>query len=180
VVVDHRRTLVGVVAGSHLIGHASTAQATSDAAREVAESLRRRLPGPEVSARALRERSWWSGPEVYVLVDDYDLAVPVAGAPHPLLPLVEFLPQAKDVGLHVVVARRCGGASRALFDPFLSRLRELGTPGLVMNGSPDEGILLESIKPRPLPPGRATLVDRRNGPRRIQLAWLPPDVDEGS
>jgi S-DNA-T family DNA segregation ATPase FtsK/SpoIIIE len=49
-----------------------------------------------------------------------------------------------------------------------------------MNGSPDEGILLESVKPRPLPPGRATLVDRRNGPRRIQLAWLPPDVDEGS
>ena len=67
---------------------------------------------------------------------------------------MEFLPQAKDVGLHVVVARRCGGAARALFDPLLGRLRELGAPGLVMNGSPDEGALVDTVKPGPQPPGR--------------------------
>ncbi|GAA1188387.1 type VII secretion protein EccCa [Pseudonocardia alaniniphila] len=178
VVVDHRRTLLGVVPESHLIGYASTAGATAEAAHEVAASLRRRMPGPDVTPRALRERSWWTGPEVYVLIDDYDLVAPGGGAEHPLLPLVEFLPQAKDVGLHLVVARRCGGASRALFDPLLGRLRELGAPGLVMNGSPDEGALVESVKPSPLPPGRATLVDRRRGARRVQLAWLPPDTED--
>ena len=178
VVVDHRRTLLGAVPGSHLIGCTSTPEATAEAAREVAASLRRRLPGPEVSPRALRERSWWTGPEVYVLVDDYDLVAPGAGAPHPLLPLVEFLAQAKDVGLHVVVARRCGGAGRALFDPLLGRLRELAVPGLVMNGSPDEGALVGTVKPAALPPGRGTLVDRRRGARHVQLAWLPPDTDE--
>jgi S-DNA-T family DNA segregation ATPase FtsK/SpoIIIE len=94
------------------------------------------------------------------------------------VPLVEFLAQAKDVGLHLVVARRCGGAGRALFDPLLGRLRELAVPGLVMNGSPDEGALVESVKPASLPPGRATLVDRRRGARRIQIAWLPPDVED--
>ena len=93
------------------------------------------------------------------------------------LPLVEFLPQAKDVGLHLVVARRCGGAGRALFDPLLGRLRELAAPGLVMNGSPDEGALVGTVRPQPLPPGRATLVDRRRGTRRVQLAWMPPDGD---
>jgi len=180
VVVDHRRGLLGAVPESHLIGYASTAEATVEAAREVAASLRRRLPGPDVTPRALRERSWWTGPEVYVLVDDYDLVAPGAGAAHPLLPLVEFLPQAKDVGLHLVVARRCGGAGRALFDPLLGRLRELAAPGLVMNGSFEEGALLESVKPSPLPPGRGTLVDRRRGARRIQLAWLPPDAEEAS
>ena len=177
-VVDHRRTLLGAVPGSHLIGCTSTPEATAEAAREVAASLRRRLPGPEVSPRALRERSWWTGPEVYVLVDDYDLVAPGAGAPHPLLPLVEFLAQAKDVGLHVVVARRCGGAGRALFDPLLGRLRELAVPGLVMNGSPDEGALIGTVKPAALPPGRGTLVDRRRGARHVQVAWLPPDTDE--
>ncbi len=126
---------------SHLIGHTSTAESTADAMREIAESLRRRLPGPAVSARALRERSWWTGPELYLLVDDYDLVAPVGGAAHPLAPLVEFLAQAKDVGLHVVVARRCGGAARALFDPLLGRLRELGAATVIMNGSPDEGPL---------------------------------------
>ena len=107
-----------------------------EAAHDIAASLRERLPGPTVGPRELRERSWWSGPEVVVLVDDYDLVAPGGATVHPLLPLLEFLPQAKDVGLHVVVTRRCGGAARALFDPLLGRLRELAVPGLVMNGSP--------------------------------------------
>jgi S-DNA-T family DNA segregation ATPase FtsK/SpoIIIE len=171
VVVDHRRGLLGVVPKSHLIGYTSTQQNTAAAADEIASSLRKRLPGKDVTPRMLRERSWWKGPEVYVLVDDYDLVTPATGA-NPLLPLVEFLPQAKDVGLHVVVARRCGGAGRALYDPLLGRLRELATPGLVMNGSPDEGALLGTVKPSSLPPGRGTLVDRRRGARRLQLAWL--------
>ncbi|MCO1654933.1 type VII secretion protein EccCa [Pseudonocardia humida] len=179
VLVDHRRTLLGAVPASHLIGYPSTADATAAAAAEIAESLRRRLPGPEVTARELRERSWWSGPEVYLLVDDYDLVAPGGGVAHPLLALAEFLPQAKDVGLHVVLARRCGGAGRSLFDPVLGRLRELGAPGLVLNGSPDEGALVESVRPAPGPPGRGVLVDRRRGARRVQLAWAPPAPDEG-
>jgi DNA segregation ATPase FtsK/SpoIIIE, S-DNA-T family len=177
VVVDHRRTLLGAVPDSHLISYTSTPDATATAAREVAGSLRRRLPGPDVTPRELRERSWWAGPDVYVLVDDYDLVAPGGGTANPLLPLVEFLAQAKDVGLHLVVARRCGGAARALYDPVLGRLRELAAPGLVMNGSPDEGALLGTAKPASEPPGRGVLVDRRRNARRVQLAWLPPDED---
>ena len=176
VVVDHRRGLLGAVPEAHLLAYASTTAATAAAASDIAASLRGRLPGPDVGPRALRERSWWSGPEVVVLVDDYDLVAPAGGgAVNPLLPLVEFLPQAKDVGLHLVVARRCGGAGRALFDPLLGRLRELATPGLVMNGSPDEGALIGTARPQPSPPGRALVVDRRHGTRRVQLGWLPPD-----
>jgi S-DNA-T family DNA segregation ATPase FtsK/SpoIIIE len=177
VVVDYRRGLLDAVPASHLIGYASTPDAVAEAARELAASLRGRLPGPDVTPRELRARSWWSGPEVYVLVDDYDLVAPTGAgvaAAHPLLPLLEFLPQAKDVGLHLVVARRSGGAGRALFDPILGRLRELAAPGLVMNGNPDEGALVGTVKPAPQPPGRGILVDRRRGPRRVQLAWSPP------
>ncbi|HEX5813321.1 MAG TPA: type VII secretion protein EccCb, partial [Pseudonocardia sp.] len=177
VVVDYRRGLLGAVPASHLLAYASTADAAAEAAHDIAASLRGRLPGPTVGPRELRERSWWSGPEVVVLVDDYDLVAPGGATVHPLLPLLEFLPQAKDVGLHVVVTRRCGGAARALFDPLLGRLRELAVPGLVMNGSPDEGALVGSVRPQPLPPGRGTLVDRRRGNRRVQLAWLPPAPD---
>lgn len=177
VLVDHRRTLLGAVPDSHLIGCTSTADATAAAMRAVADSLRRRLPGPDVTPRELRERSWWSGPDVYVLVDDYDLVAPGGATANPLLPLVEFLAQAKDVGLHLVVARRCGGAARALYDPVLGRLRELAAPGLVMNGSPDEGALLGTVKPAPEPPGRGVLVDRRRRARRVQLAWLQPAED---
>ncbi|MFP5019842.1 type VII secretion protein EccCa [Pseudonocardia phyllosphaerae] len=177
VVVDHRRTLLGAVAPSHLLAHTATAAATADAAAEIAGSLRRRLPGPDVTPAQLRERSWWSGPELWLLVDDYDLVAPAPGGAgaHPLQALVEFLAQAGDVGLHLVVARRTGGAARAMFDPVLGRLRELGAPGLVGSGSADEGPLLERTRPAPLPPGRTVLVDRRAGARRIQLARVPSD-----
>lgn len=175
VAIDHRRTLLGGIDASHLLAHTSTAQATAEACADIADSLGRRLPGPGVSPQQLRDRSWWSGPELWLLVDDYDLVVPSGGsAPHPLLPLAEYLPQARDVGLHVVLARRTGGAARALFDPVLGRLRELGAPGLVGSGSPDEGALLEKVKPQPGPPGRTVLVDRRHGARRMQLAWTEP------
>ncbi len=35
--------------------------------------MQHRLPGPDVTPQQLRDRSWWTGPELYVLVDDYDL-----------------------------------------------------------------------------------------------------------
>jgi S-DNA-T family DNA segregation ATPase FtsK/SpoIIIE len=188
VLLDYRRTMLGVVPDSHLIGYASTNETAVSTVAEVAASLRRRLPGPDVTSAQLRERSWWTGPEVHVLVDDYDL-VSSAGlgnsGANPLLPLVEFLPQAKDVGLHLILARRSGGAGRALFDPVISRLRELATPGLLMSGNPDEGPLLDGVKLTPQPPGRGLLLGRRRAPRRIQVALLedPPadaEPDPGS
>jgi S-DNA-T family DNA segregation ATPase FtsK/SpoIIIE len=50
-------------------------------------------------------------------------------------------------------------------------------PTLLMSGSPDEGVLVASLRASPQPPGRGTLVDRRHGARRVQLAWLPPEPD---
>ena len=46
-----------------------------------------------------------------MLVDDYDLVA--AGPANPLRALEEHLPHARDVGLHLVLARRSGGAGRA-------------------------------------------------------------------
>jgi S-DNA-T family DNA segregation ATPase FtsK/SpoIIIE len=171
VMVDYRRTMLGVVTSEHLIGYGMSADVLTPMINDVQGSMRKRLPGADVTQQQLRDRSWWSGPELYVLVDDYDL-VAHQGGPNPLAPLLEFLAQAKDVGLHLIIARRCGGASRALFEPVIARLRELSTPGILMSGSPDEGPLLGNVKPRPLPPGRGTLVTRKAGQQLIQVAWL--------
>jgi S-DNA-T family DNA segregation ATPase FtsK/SpoIIIE len=83
-----------------------------------------------------------------------------------------LLSQAKDVGVHLIIARRCGGAGRALFEPVLARLRELSTPGIVMSGSAEEGPLLGGVKPSRMPPGRGTLVTRNSGQQLLQIAWL--------
>jgi S-DNA-T family DNA segregation ATPase FtsK/SpoIIIE len=116
----------------------------------------------------LRDRSWWSGPEIFVLVDDYDMVASPTG--NPLAGLAEFLPQAKDVGLHLVVCRRSGGAARALFEPVIQRIRELGSPGIVGSGNRDEGALLGTTRPAPMPPGRGIIVGRRYGNQLIQIA----------
>jgi DNA segregation ATPase FtsK/SpoIIIE, S-DNA-T family len=106
-----------------------------------------------------------------VLVDDYDLVS--TGPSNPLLPLLDFLPQARDIGLHVILARRSGGASRALYEQVIQRVRELSGPAVVMSGDRDEGVLVGNVRPGPLPPGRGRLITRRDGVRLVQFAYLP-------
>ncbi|MFB9238516.1 type VII secretion protein EccCa [Plantactinospora siamensis] len=172
ILVDYRRSLLGAVETEHLIGYGTAAAASTELLESAAGYLRRRLPGADVTAPQLRDRSWWTGPELFVLVDDYDLVA--AGPTNPLRTIEEFLPQARDVGLHLVLTRRTGGAARALYDPVIQRLRELSAPGVVLSGDPDEGPLLGPVRPATLPPGRGWLVTRKAGVRLIQLAYLPP------
>ena len=139
---------------------------------DVVKLLQGRLPGPDVTPDQLRNRSWWSGAELYVLVDDYDLVHTPSG--NPLHALLEFLPQARDVGLHVVLCRRAGGASRTMYEPFMQRIRELATPGLLMSGPRDEGVLLGTLRPSLQPAGRGYLVSRRVGQQLVQVAHRGP------
>lgn len=173
ILVDYRRTMLGFVTSEHMIGYAVSAASVQQMMADVRGSLMKRLPGPDVTQEQLRTRSWWSGPELFVIVDDYDLVATQSG--NPLDPLLEFLAQAKDVGLHLIVARRAGGGGRALFQPMIGRLRELSSPGLMMSGNKDEGVLLGTVKPSALPPGRGTIVSRKLGQQLMQVAWLPPE-----
>jgi S-DNA-T family DNA segregation ATPase FtsK/SpoIIIE len=106
------------------------------------------------------------------LVDDCDLVATAGG--NPLMSLLDYLPHARDIGLHLVVARRSAGAARAMFEPLLAGLRDIGCMALMMSGSPDEGPLIGSVRPSPLPPGRGILVARRGGPQLVQVAWSSP------
>jgi ESX secretion system protein EccC len=171
-VVDYRRTLLGIVPPEYLLGYAGAEPAATAQLTETAQVLTRRLPPADLSIERLRARSWWHGPDVFVVADDYDLVATPSG--NPLLPLVPFLAQAKDVGLHVVVARRTGGASRGILEPLVLRIRELGTPGLLLSGDPQEGALLGSSRSAPQPPGRGLLVRRHERPSLVQLAFAEP------
>ncbi|MBC7306670.1 MAG: type VII secretion protein EccC, partial [Dietzia sp.] len=134
--------------------------------------LDERMPGADVTPEELRARSWWSGPRIHLLVDDLDLVI--TGGGNPLQPLTRFLPHARDIGLTVVLARRSAGASRAMFDPFVARIRDLGGAGFLMSGSREEGPLLGGIRPGPLPAGRGRLITRDGGVRLVQTALSEP------
>ena len=170
VVVDYRRSLLGEVPDEYLLDYLTSGAQAAPVLEDLANYLEQRIPGPGVTAEQLRDRSWWQGAEVFVLVDDYDLVATQQGSPvaslHPLLAL------ARDVGLHLALARRSGGASRALYEPVIQSLRDLAAPGLLLSGSPDEGPLLGKLSLVPAPPGRGRLVSRDRGRAVVQLGWL--------
>ncbi len=168
ILVDLRRELYDVVPQEYRLGYAVSAAAAGQLIGSVAASLQDRVPGQDVSPEQLRRRDWWSGPEVFVLVDDYDLVS--SSASNPLQSLIEFLPQASDIGLHVVIARAAAGSMRTGMDPVLRRLQESNIPDIALSCAPTEGLLLGNVKPRQFPPGRALLLTRR-GHQVLQTAF---------
>ncbi len=172
--VDYRRALLGAVPETHQLAYCAAAPAVQSVLSEVKPFLDKRQPGPDVTAEQLRTRTWWTGPEIFVIVDDYDLVATPGG--NPLLPLAEYLPMARDLGLHLIIARASGGAGRALFEPLIQRLRESRQPGLVLSGERDEGQLIGQVRPSQQPPGRGTLVSRKHGTILVQTAYIPPVV----
>ncbi|MCC3761600.1 type VII secretion protein EccCa [Glycomyces sp. TRM65418] len=167
--VDYRRTHLEAVPEDHLVTYCNTAAHAAQNAAELATALRQRLPGADVTPRQLRERSWWTGPEIFVVVDDYDI-VAGSAAGNPLAPLAELVPQGLDLGFHLVIARRTGGASRALYEPLLRQVADMSSPGLLFSGDRLEGRLVNGAASRQLPVGRALLARRGQAPDLVQVA----------
>lgn len=172
VIVDYRRSLLGEVPDEYLLNYLTSATQAQPAIRDLASYLENRIPGPDVTPDQLRNRSWWKGAEVFVVVDDYDLVATQQSSP--VQALQPLMAQARDVGLHITVARRSGGASRALYEPVLQSMRDLAMPGLLLSGSPDEGPLIGNQKPQPAPAGRGRLISRDRGVEVVQMAWTDP------
>jgi DNA segregation ATPase FtsK/SpoIIIE, S-DNA-T family len=170
-VVDYRRTLLDVVPHEHLLAYAGAAPAVMEVVARLRDVLTTRFPPANLDSATLRHRSWWEGPELFVVVDDYDLVVTPSSSP--LMPLVDFLAHGRDLGFHLLVARRAGGASRAVFEPLLQRMKELGTSGLLLSGDRQEGALLGPYAPAAQPAGRGLLVRRRRLAALMQVAWTP-------
>jgi S-DNA-T family DNA segregation ATPase FtsK/SpoIIIE len=169
---DFRRDLYSSVPEEYRVGYAVTTEALAEVVQRAAVSMRKRLPGPDITPDRLRTRDWWVGPELFVLVDDYDLVT--GGLGGPMEPLLQLLAQGADIGLHVVLARSTSSAMRATMEPLIRRLWELGTPGLVLSYPKEEGKFLGEAPPRQLPPGRAQLVTRRDV-RIVHTGFVSPD-----
>ncbi|MDQ3628069.1 MAG: type VII secretion protein EccCa [Actinomycetota bacterium] len=174
IVVDYRRSLLDVVPADYLVAYCTGEQQTADTIVQVAGAVRERVPGEDVTSDQLRTRSWWKGVDIVVVVDDYDLVSTPSG--NPVQGLLEFLPQGRDLGLHLLVARRTGGLSRAIFEPVLQRLNDIQTPGVVLSGDRMEGRLVNGVVARKLPPGRAIYAARGGGASQVQVALLEDDT----
>ena len=161
-VADPGRGLLASVPEEYRVGYAVERDALGVLATNAAVSMNKRVPGPEITPEQLARRDWWQGPRLFVVVDDYDLFGGAAGTPSPLAPLLPLLAQGPHIGMHLVVARSTSGAMRAMSDPLLRRMWELGNPALLFSYPKEEGKFIGEAKPRTLPAGRAQLVTRRS------------------
>ncbi len=168
-IVDYRRANLGEFPPEWVSEYCTNAEQTRDVIEGVTGFLQTRLPGPDVTPDQLRNRSWWEGREAFIVVDDYELVATSQG--NPVQSVGPLLAQAVDVGMHVVIARRSGGAGRA-YDPLLTALKDLAQPGLLLSGDPNEGALIGPLRARPAAPGRGQLLTRE-GYDVLQVAWTP-------
>jgi S-DNA-T family DNA segregation ATPase FtsK/SpoIIIE len=166
IVLDHRMTLLREFDGPHMLGYSTVHERSMEIVAGLAQGLQKRIPGTDVTPEQLRDRSWWTGAEIYLLVDDYDLVATSRG--NPLKPLLDFLPHARGMGLHIYLTRQAGGASRAVVDPVLARMKELNFPAVLLSIPKDE-MPIWNIRPAQRKKGRGLLLHRRLGTVPMQL-----------
>lgn len=160
-VFDPRRGLADEVEDSYLGGYATSAALAEQLAAAVAGELDKRVNAdPAEVAKA---------PRVVLVIDDYDILT--AGGSSPLSRLTPYLPLAPEIGLHAVLARRVRGASRGLYESFFMSLRDSGSAALIMSGDRGEGALINGVRARTLPAGRAQLVQAGRAVQTVQLFW---------
>ncbi|HET8795125.1 MAG TPA: type VII secretion protein EccCa, partial [Arthrobacter sp.] len=172
-VYDPRRTLAGEVPEEYLGGYATSAALAVNLSSAIAGELDKRLDAGSAGqgANGGSGKSGGNGdggdPRVVLIMDDYDVLT--AGGSTPLAKLSSYLPMGPEIGLHAILARRVRGAARGMFEPFFTSLRDSGSTGLIMSGDRGEGPLLNGVRARQLPSGRAQLVQAGKPAQTIQL-----------
>lgn len=147
-VTDARRGLLGMP------GYRSPVRFAEELAGWV-EVLRSRIPDDvtALSPQILRDRSWWSGPELMVVVDDLDHSADLVSTLDLLVPL---LPHAADIGLHLVTARRSAVMGRNAYTPLLQGVRDSSAWVLLSAPREDGPVVGQVLGPRP--PGRGAFL----------------------
>lgn len=157
-VTDVRRGLLGLPGYRSPVGFVTELE-------QVTAVLTARIPGDvtELSPESLRNRSWWSGPDYIVVVDDLDHSTELAAALETVVPL---LPYAADIGLHLVTARRSAVLGRSTYTPLFQGIRD-STAWILLSAPREDGpVAGQALCPRP--PGRGLLV--QNTVEELQIA----------
>lgn len=176
---DYRSGLLDAVPQSHLLdGFAVNRNhaALEEAIKALAGSLQKRLPPADLTTAQLRARSWWTGPDVVLLVDDWHMVVAAGGPSGPMTPLTALLPAAADIGLHIVVTCQMSQAQRSTMDRFVGAAYGAGSPTLFLSGEKMDFPTSE-FKLKRRPPGQA-LLRSQEGKEVVQAAYMDPPDEE--
>ncbi|MBB2988954.1 type VII secretion protein EccCb [Mycolicibacterium iranicum] len=177
-IADYRSGLLEAVPESHLLpaGAINRNQgALEESIKALAILLSKRLPPADLTPSQLRARSWWEGPDIVLLVDDWHMITAAGGLMPPMTPLAPLLPAAADIGLHLVVTCQMSLASRATMDKFVGTAYGSGSPTMFLSGEKQDFPSREIIVKK-RPPGQAFYVTP-DGKEVIQAAYVDPPAE---
>ncbi|RJO79844.1 type VII secretion protein EccCa [Nocardia panacis] len=171
--IDYRRRHMEEIPEDMVIGYLSNEREVRGGLPAFVEKMRGRRPPAGVTAQQLRERSWWEGPEIFVVIDDYHM-VAQRGSVNPLEPLKEIIVDGRDTGMHVIAARNIAQADTAMYDNVLGQMKNVNSSGLILDGSRLDGMLIGDVKATKQPVGRGIFVEPlRSTKDLVQVAWSP-------
>lgn len=154
--VDPSRELLRVLGSDYLQRFTYRNDDVAALASDLNQVLLERLPAAGLSVEDSLARTW-SGPEVFLIVNDAE-RLP-AGYEAPLRDLAQAANAAGDVGLRVIYSRRFGGwGSAERMDPLIMVMKQANAPLLVMDSDAEEGFVRGRWKGHPMPPGRGFLM----------------------
>lgn len=155
VTMDPRRNLLGIIPETYSAGYASSTQGTEELLQQLVVSCEQRLPPDNITPVELKQRSWWSGPDIYLIIDNADMVTAPAGV---ISQLCALLPYAADIGLRLILTRSTRTASRAMHEPLMQALRGSAHAALVLPGERADGPLFGATLRDNADPGRAWYV----------------------
>lgn len=168
-------------ADGYLLSYAQSVNSFKDTVEKVKELIAPRIPNDatEMSNQALRDRSWYSGPEVFLLIDGANAFDPGNYAKGPLDDIIELIDARTDVGLHVyATANTSRFVSMQSATKLYVALRAKNTPYLLLRGPESDGALWPGTGIK-FAAGRrdglATLVDTNDmSTQVVQMTYTAP------
>ncbi|AQA06966.1 type VII secretion protein EccCa (plasmid) [Mycobacterium sp. TJFP1] len=176
--IDPRRRHLGKISDKNLFAYVTNDDELAAAVVKLWDRYNlgaRELP-PGIDAKTRAARSWWSGPEIFMIIDDYHLFANTRNfgdqpAIFKMLPQLENEALAK--GWHFVLAR----AAEEFFiavnrDPILRRMIGDAAPTVMLSGNKFDGQIGDQKFENFGIPGRARYLESgfaRKG--RVQAAW---------
>ncbi len=174
VLVDVRRGLLEFNRSPHMLAYAYTTEKVKEAVAQIKDELAKRVEANlSQPIELLRNPQPWSGLHYYIFLDDYEeIAGPMPQSGNPLNELEGFLQSGREIGFHIVLARRLTDFARSNYDPIFRGIKTMECPGLLMRGDPAEGrqALHKMTVSDKLPNGRGYLVRRGYPPTLVQVA----------
>ncbi|OHU47206.1 hypothetical protein BKG82_26485 [Mycobacteroides chelonae] len=171
-----------LAADGYLLSYAQDTNSFKDTVEKIKELISGRIPtgDTEMSTQALRDRSWYSGPEVFLLIDGANAFDPGNYNKGPLDDIIELIDARTDIGLHVyATANTSRFVSMQTATKLYVAMRARNTPYLLLRGPESDGALWPSTGIK-FTAGRrdglATLVDTNDmSTQVVQLTYTPEE-----